>query len=72
MSSDISSDAAGTLNRYNGITVDLMAAFDMAVELVAPYNLKKTGDLVTANILLYKGDHFMLNKKIEKYSSTLR
>lgn len=72
MSSDIASDAAGTLNRYNGITVDLMAAFDMAVELVAPYILKKTGDLVSVNILLYKGDHFILNKKIEKYSSTLR
>lgn len=72
LSSDIASDAAGTLNRNSGITVDFMAAFDIAAELVSPYLLKKTGDLVVVNILLYKGDHFILDKNIEKYSTALR
>ena len=49
-----------------------MASFDMAYELIAQYNIKKNGDPVIINILLYKGDHFILNKNIEKFSSVLR
>lgn len=49
-----------------------MTAIDRAKELVAPYTTKKTGEPVTVTIFLYKGEHFVLNKRIEKYSSTLK
>ena len=72
LAKDITDSDAGTLLRTSNVFVDFMTAIDRAKELVAPYTTKKTGEPVTVTIFLYKGEHFVLNKRIEKYSSTLK
>ena len=49
--------------------IDLMTAIKRAKQMVAPYTTKSDGSNLRVNIVLYKGDHYLLRKNIVPFLS---
>ena len=61
---DYAKSASSILGTQANPDIDLPTALLRAQQMVAPYTTKSDGSNLRVNIVLYKGDHYMLRKNI--------
>jgi len=69
LDTDYAKASSSILGTQANPDIDLMTAIKRAKQMVAPYTTKSDGSNLRVNIVLYKGDHYLLRKNIVPFLS---
>lgn len=64
LDTDYAKASSSILGTQTNPDIDLMTAIERAKQMVAAYTTKSDGSTLRVNIVLYKGDHYLLRKNI--------